>query len=86
MSTGRLERGPRRANCSATIRPVVFSHSLTRGMPAACARSSNGAQNEGPVKAGLDLGQQLVDRVAVGWLGAELVHQSLQRVAQVPLA
>ena len=87
ISAGRLERGPRRANCCSTIRPVVFSHSLTLGMPPACPRSRNGAQNEAPVNAASTCGQQLVDRVAVcRVLGADLAHQSLQRVAQVPLA
>jgi hypothetical protein len=51
MSTGRLALGPRRLNYSATIWPVVFSHSLRRGMPVAWQRSVNGAQNDGPVNA-----------------------------------
>ena len=34
----------------------------------------------------LDLRQQVIDRVPVDVLGADLAHQPLQRVAQVPLA
>lgn len=32
VPAGRPKRGPRRLNCSSTMRPVVFSHSLSRGM------------------------------------------------------
>ena len=38
-------------NWFSTVRPVVFSHSLTRGMRAAWQRSVNGVQKEGPVNA-----------------------------------
>src|SRR5450631_1805957 len=69
MFAGRFQRGPRRSNCSSTIFPVVFSHSLTRGMPAACARLRNGAQNPGGERS-LDLRQQVIDRVPVDVLGA----------------
>src|SRR5680860_1255550 len=51
VSARRVARGLRRPNWSSTIRPVVFSHSLSRGMSAACARSTNGAQLLAPAKA-----------------------------------
>ena len=48
-SAGRFQ--PRRVNCSATIRPLLFSHSLKRGISATSQRSVDGSQNDGPVNA-----------------------------------
>jgi hypothetical protein len=85
VSAGLLKRGPRLANCSSTIRPVVLSHSLSRGMPAACALDERRPERRAGERR-LDLPQQLVDRLLVGRVGADLGHQPLERVAQVPLA
>ncbi len=69
------------------MRPVVFSHSLTRGTPAAWQRSVNGSQNEGPVNAASTSGSS---SSIASWCSGSCVrmlpHQSLKRVAQVPLA
>jgi hypothetical protein len=46
MSAGRALRAPRRANWSATIRPVLSSQLERRPMPAAWASRTNGFQND----------------------------------------
>jgi len=50
MSADRFQQSPRRQNCSSTIRPVVFSHSLTRGIHGV-RPLRNAAPNAGPVNA-----------------------------------
>lgn len=83
MSAGRVQRGARRPNWAATIRPVLFSQSLRRVIPAAWQRSVNGPER-GAGERRLDVSQQFVDRVPMlGLLGPKLAHQPLREAVVV---
>ena len=64
------------------VQPVAQAGDVG-GVAALCERRPE----RGPSERRLDVSEQSVDRVPMlGLLGAELAHQPLQRVAQVPLA